>query len=249
MSQHTAIVTGGARGIGRAIVDRLHATGAHVVTCGRGPRPVDLVDDVEWVRADVSDPSRCARLVERAEESFGPVSLLVNNAGIQIERAVPETTDEDWDLLMGVNCRGTFNMCRAVLPQMILSGGVIINIGSVSGAVADPSMALYNASKAFVHGLTRSIAVDHGPQVRCNAISPGWIMTEMADDAFALAQDPEAARRDAVARHPSGRLGRPADVADAVVWLASDEAGFLTGQCITLDGGLTAASPLRAGLF
>ena len=129
-------------------------------------------------------------------------------------------------------------------------GGSIINIGSISGEHADPSMALYNASKAFVHGLTRSIAIDHGKQgIRCNAICPGWIMTEMVDAAFALAKDPVAAKEDALARHAVGRLGEPEDVAKAAVWLASDAATFMTGQTVTIDGGLVAASPLRPGLF
>src|SRR5262245_21863078 len=151
---------------------------------------------------------------------------------------------------MGANARGVFNTTRAFIPQMEAAGrGAIVNIGSISGAVADPAMALYNASKAFVHGLTRSIAVDHGPRVRCNAVQPGWIATEMVDDAFSLAQDSAAARKDAVARHSAGRLGLPTDVADAVAWLASDESAFVTGQCIRVDGGLTAASPLNPGLF
>jgi meso-butanediol dehydrogenase/(S,S)-butanediol dehydrogenase/diacetyl reductase len=131
-----------------------------------------------------------------------------------------------------------------------IGGGSIINIGSISGEHADPSMALYNASKAFVHGLTRSIAIDHGKQgIRCNAICPGWIMTEMVDAAFALAKDPVAAKVDALARHAVGRLGEPEDVARAAVWLASDAATFMTGQTVTIDGGLVAASPLRPGLF
>ena len=128
---------------------------------------------------------------------------------------------------------------------MDTAGGVIVNIGSISGIVSDPGMALYNASKAFIHSLTRSIAVDHGPHVRCNAVSPGWIMTAMADDAFALARQPAAAKADALARHPAGRFGQPEDVAAVVAWLASDEAAFVTGQCLVVDGGLTAASPLR----
>ena len=149
---------------------------------------------------------------------------------------------------MGVNARAVFMMCRACIP-ILSDGGSIINIGSISASTADPGLALYNASKAFVQGLTRSIAVDHGPSVRCNAISPGWIMTGMADAAFAVADDPEAAKRDALARHPAGRFGDPADIASLATWLASDESRFATGQCYTLDGGMTAASPLNPGLF
>jgi NAD(P)-dependent dehydrogenase (short-subunit alcohol dehydrogenase family) len=128
-------------------------------------------------------------------------------------------------------------------------GASIINIGSISGHVADPSMALYNASKAFVHGLTRSIAVDHGPGIRCNAICPGWIETGMLEAGFDLAGDPAAARSDALARHAMRPFGQPGDVAAMALWLASDEAGFATGQMFTVDGGLTAASPLNPGLF
>ena len=239
-----AIVTGGSRGIGRGIVKAFLEEGASVLTCGRSPAPEDLPADCAWKTADVSS----AEDMEHLAATAGPVDILVNNAGIQVERTVADSTDADWDLVVGVNCKGVFNACRAVLPRM-RSGGSIINIGSVSGQTADPGMALYNASKAFVHGLTRSIAVDHGPKVRCNAICPGWVETGMLYAGFDLASDPEAARRDALMRHATRRFGRPEDIAAIAVWLASDEAGFATGQLFTVDGGMTAASPINPGIY
>ncbi|MFJ4065907.1 SDR family NAD(P)-dependent oxidoreductase [Pseudomonas sp. NPDC089996] len=249
MDKTAVIVTGGSRGIGLAIVEKFVAQGRQVVTCGRGARPRHLDSAVEWVQADVSRPEDARCIVERAEQRFGRVGILVNNAGVQVEKTVLESTDDDWDMVMGINARGTFNLCRAVLPGMLECGGSIINLGSISGQAADPCMALYNASKAFVHGLTRSIAVDHGPQVRCNAVCPGWIMTAMAEDAFAMADDPAQAKADALARHPAGRFGQPEDIAETVAWLASDAARFITGQCFVVDGGLTSASPLQPRFF
>ena len=248
LQNKTALVTGGRQGIGRAIVDKFVIEGARVMTCGRGERPEDLPDEVLWQTTNIADRSEIDNLVDTVVAEFGELSVLVNNAGIQIEKTLVETTDQDYETLMGVNARGVFLSCRACIPIMP-SGGSIINIGSISASTADPGLALYNASKAFVQGLTRSIAVDHGPDVRCNAISPGWIMTGMADAAFAVAKDPAAAKTDALSRHPAGRFGEPADIANLAAWLASDEAGFATGQCYTLDGGLTAVSPLNPGLF
>jgi NAD(P)-dependent dehydrogenase (short-subunit alcohol dehydrogenase family) len=244
----TVLVTGGRQGIGRAVVDRFVAEGAQVITCGRGSRPDGLDERVHWQTADVADTAQVEALVDKALTTMGELSTLVNNAGVQIEKTVVDTTDADWDLLMGANAKGVFTACRACIPRMV-TGGSIINIGSIAASTADHGLALYNASKAFVQGLTRSIAVDHGPAIRCNAISPGWIMTDMAEAAFALATDPEAAQRDALARHPAGRFGKPEDIASLAVWLASDEAGFATGQCYTLDGGLTVGSPLNPNLF
>lgn len=248
LSGKTAIVTGGGRGIGRATVERLRAAGAHVATCGRGARPADLPEAVLWVQADVALGADAGRIIAATRAQFGPADILVNNAGVQVERTVADTTDEDWDRVIGANCRGTFNMCRAFIPQAPEGAG-IVNLGSISGEVADPSMAIYNASKGFVHALTRSIAIDHGPRIRCNAVRPGWIMTDMAEAGFALARDPERARLDALSRHAMRRFGRPEDVAEAILWLVSDASGFVTGQCFTIDGGLTSASPLQPGLF
>ena len=245
----TAIVTGGSRGIGRAIVDRLHQDGLNIVTCGRGDRPDGLPNEIIWVKADITKLEDAIAVCQQARDTFGSIDVLVNNAGTQVEKTIADSTDDDWQLVIDTNCKGVFNMCREALKDMVTSKGNIINIGSISGNVSDPSMALYNASKAFVHGLTRSIAIDHGPQVRCNAVCPGWIMTQMAEDGFALAKDPERAMSDALARHPVGRFGKPEDIANIISWLASDESSYVSGACMTVDGGMTSASPLNPGLF
>lgn len=245
----TAIVTGGSRGIGRAIVDRLHQDGLNIVTCGRGNRPDGLPNEIIWVKADITKLEDAIAVCQQARDTFGSIDVLVNNAGTQVEKTIADSTDDDWQLVIDTNCKGVFNMCREALKDMATSKGNIINIGSISGHVSDPSMALYNASKAFVHGLTRSIAIDHGPQVRCNAVCPGWIMTQMAEDGFALAKDPERAMSDALARHPVGRFGKPEDIANIISWLASDESSYVSGACMTVDGGMTSASPLNPGLF
>ena len=244
----TALITGGRQGIGRAIVDKMSLEGARVFTCGRGSRPDDLPQSIGWAQIDVAVKDDLALLVSTIKNELGTLDILVNNAGIQIEKNILDTSDGDYDQLMDINARAVFILCRDCIPLMS-TGGSIINIGSISASSADPGLAIYNASKAFVQGLTRSIAVDHGPSIRCNAISPGWILTGMADAAFAVADNPEQAKKDALARHPAGRLGRPSDIANLALWLASDEATFATGQCYTLDGGMTSASPLNPGLF
>ena len=248
-SDKVAIVTGGGRGIGNAIVGRLVAEGYQVVTCGRGAdRPKGLDPKVHYVQADVSNPVDATQLVTQAVQ-IGPLKALVNNAGVQVEQTVLDSTDDDWNAVIDTNCRGVFNMCRAALPVLMSNAGSIVNIGSMAGDVAETGMALYCASKGFVHSLTRALAVDHGPAIRCNTVSPGWILTELTDAAFEVSQNPEAAKADAISRHAAKRLGTPEDVAKTVAWLLSDDAAFITGQCLTVDGGLTIGSPVRPDLL
>ena len=248
LSGKTAIVTGASRGIGLAIARRFVAEGARVVVASRSAPPDDALGEAcRWEAADIADPAQVAALFDGVSARGGRVDVLVNNAGVQVEKTVAETSEEDWDWLMGINLKGLFLCSRAAIRQMQgQGGGVIVNLGSVSGQIAEYGMAAYCASKAGVHGLTRAIAVDHGPEgIRCNAICPGWIRTEMMDQAFALADDPAAAERRALARHPVGRMGRPEDIAAMAAWLASDEAGFVSGQFFTVDGALPAASPIK----
>jgi NAD(P)-dependent dehydrogenase (short-subunit alcohol dehydrogenase family) len=239
-----AIVTGASRGIGRAIVERLAAEGARVLAGARN-RPADLPRGVLWRDCDVARRDNIEALVATARSEFGGIDVLVNNAGILVAKTLVETSDEEWDRQFAVNVRAVFQACRAAIPVMIAGGGgAIVNLGSISGQVADFGMAGYNATKAAVHMITRSVAVDHGPQgIRCNAVCPGWIRTDMLQQSFALSADPKAAEAQAVLLHPVRRLGEPSDIAAMAAWLASDEAGFVSGQLFTVDGGLLARSP------
>ncbi|MDH3690256.1 MAG: glucose 1-dehydrogenase [Gammaproteobacteria bacterium] len=245
----TAIVTGGTRGIGRAIVERFVREGAHVVVAGRGELRLPFTtgaDRVDFQRADVSMSEDVVRLIQYASDRTKRLDILINNAGIEMEKTVEHTTEDEWDQLMGVNLKGVFLCSKYAIPHMRQQGGgVIINLASISALVADKGLAAYNASKAGVTGLTRSIAVDHGEDgIRCNAICPGWIETDMLKQTFSVAADPEAARRAAISRHPVGRLGCPEDIANMALWLSCDESEFVTGQCFTADGGLIAGSPV-----
>lgn len=240
----TTIVTGASSGIGEGVAARFVAEGATVFAAARSEV---AIDGVTWVPTDVTDPKAVDALIAAAVSGTGRLDAIVNNAGVQVEKPIEDTTDAEFEHVMGVNVRGVFNCCRASVRQMAgqAGGGSIINIGSVAGNAADHGMAIYNASKGAVHALTRAIATDNGRQgVRCNAISPGWIMTALADAAFDLADDPVAAREAAIAKHPVGRMGTPDDIAGLAVYLASPEAAFVSGSCFTIDGGLTAQSPI-----
>jgi meso-butanediol dehydrogenase/(S,S)-butanediol dehydrogenase/diacetyl reductase len=242
-----ALVTGGGRGIGRGIVDRFLEEGARVAVVQRHPLDDALEGDprVVHVAADLS-AAAVGTAVESVAERLGGLDILVNNAGIMFERSVAEISLDEWDLMTAVNLRAPLLLAQAAVPHMRRrGGGSIVNIGSIEGIAANPGHAAYCASKAGVHGMTRALAVDLGvDNIRCNAIAPGWIASDLSE-AYLQSQPEPAAARDALNRlHPVGRVGRPADVGDLAVYLASDRSGFLTGEVVVLDGGRTAKLPL-----
>ena len=243
-----AVVTGGGRGIGRGIVDRFLAEGARVAVLQRGAPDDALGADPRAVHVpvDLADVDALAPAVARAAAWLGGVDVLVNNAGIMAERTVAALRADEWDRMMAVNLRAPVFLAQAVAPHMrARGGGSIIMIGSIEGLGANPGHVAYCASKAGVHGMTRALAVDLGPDgIRCTAIAPGWITSELSETYLDTFPDPAAARGALDRLHPVGRVGRPTDVGDLAVFLAGDRSGFLTGEVVVLDGGRTAKLPL-----
>ena len=237
-----AVVTGASRGIGRAIALRFVAEGALVVTGSRTKLADGAAGEVTFVAADVSDPDQASRLIETAVERHGGLDVLVNNAAVEHEATVEETTPEDWDLVMAVNLKSVFLCSKYAIPHLRRrGGGSIVNISSIDGLWAEAGLAAYCASKGGVIALTRSIAIDFGKDgIRCTCICPSYVETEMLQQYYAAQPDPEGARAEASLMHPVGRISSPEEVSALAVWLASDESAFASGHPFLLDGGLLA---------
>jgi 3-oxoacyl-[acyl-carrier protein] reductase len=233
-----AVVTGGSRGIGAAISRELARAGAKVaVNCRSGTEAADRVAGEIGglvVQADVSDPAEAQALVERVEEELGDIDALVNNAGVTRDTLVARMSDDDWQAVIDTNLRGTFNTSRAISRRMMRRrSGAIVNLSSVVGIHGNPGQANYAASKAGIIGLTKALARELGSRgVRVNAIAPGYITTELTD----VLNDEQ--RGLILGNTPLGRLGEPEDVAGAVRFLCSDDAAFITGEVLLVDGGL-----------
>lgn len=235
-----AVVTGGSRGIGLAIARELAAGGAVVAVVGRnGERAGNAADSLPGsghagFACDVSNPSETGELVKRIESEMGPISILVNNAGITKDNILLRLKDEDWDEVIAVNLKGAFNMTRAAARGMMKRRtGVVLNVSSVVGLTGNPGQANYAASKAGLIGFTKSVARELASRsIRCNAIAPGYIETDMTG---ALDEQQTAALQE---RIPMGRFGTPEDVAGVARFLVGPAARYITGQVIPVDGGM-----------
>jgi NAD(P)-dependent dehydrogenase (short-subunit alcohol dehydrogenase family) len=242
------LVTGGTSGIGRETAILFAKAGAKVVVAGRreleGKETIDLIraagGDGLYVKADVSKASEVEALIQKTVEKFGRLDVAFNNAGIEgVWVPLIEQTEEDWDRTIDVNLKGVWLCLKYEILQMLKQGGggAIVNMASIGGLVGFSGAAAYSASKHGVMGLTRAAALENArSKIRINAVCPGAVETALADRVFGA----PSVHKYVVSIHPIGRFGRPAEIAEAVLWMCSDRASFMTGQSLVLDGGFLA---------
>ena len=246
LSNRVVLITGGNRGIGLAAARLFAEEGARVVLLGRdqakGESEAGSIPNAKFIQGDVTKAEDCRRAVEESTRMFGGLDILVNCAGIIYRnRTVEQTTEEEWDATFDVNVKGTFLMCKYVMPALRERKGCIVNLSSYVGLVGFRGASAYAASKAAIINLTRSMALDHAREgVRVNAVCPGSVDTEMIHAAWEKFGDMEEARRLWSEKHPVGRIAQPEEVARTILFLASDDASFITGTALAVDGGLTA---------
>ncbi|MEP7111269.1 MAG: SDR family oxidoreductase [Ferruginibacter sp.] len=236
----TVVVTGAAKGIGASCARLFYEANANVASIDiASGESIAAGDRSLYINCDVSSEIQVKEAFEKVHAYFGSLDILINNAGIQRYGTVTETSASDWDLVMNVNLKSLFLCSKYAIPFMLQKQkGVIINISSVQAYVSQPKVAAYTTAKTAILGLTRSIAVDYSPFIRCVAVCPGTIDTPMLRDSFALSPDPGEVMQECIDMHLSKRIGTPGEVAELVMYLTDDKASFITGQAIRIDGGL-----------
>jgi len=245
----TVLVTGAAAGIGAGIAERFSEAGYAVAAFDvDGPGAIRMAERLRAhtpaiaIQGDVAVEENARDAIAQAVRELGPLDVLVNNAGIEVSGSVSDLTPSAWDRQIAVNLRGAFLMSKYAIEQMRRRGGAIIHISSVHAFVSWQGCAAYDATKAGLLGLTRAMALDHGPdKIRVNAICPGYIDTPLMDKWLATVPDREETMRQVLSYHPLGRIGTPRDVAEAALFLASDAASFVSGAFLVVDGAMSVA--------
>lgn len=247
------VITGAGSGIGRACAVEFAKQGARVIIAdidyNAAQETAKLIEqngNAYAVNADVSDPSSVQELVRKTIEKYAAIHALVNNAAIQVNKTVENTSFEEWNRQLSVNLGGVFLCSKYFLPHLRETRGSIVNMSSVNGFFVEPECAGYCATKAGIIGLTKAMAIDHGNQnVRVNCICPGYIDAGLAEGYFQNQRDPIKARADAGKLHALQRIGLPEEVARVAVFLVSDDASFVTGSSFVVDGGFGSGLPPR----
>jgi NAD(P)-dependent dehydrogenase (short-subunit alcohol dehydrogenase family) len=249
LKDKVAIVTGASKGIGWGVATVFAQEKAKVVVVARNakagePTAKDIRDkggNAIFIPCDVSDEEQVKTMVDKTLSIYGQIDILVNNAGIGTYKSVLDTTSEEWDRCLGINLKGVFLCSKYIIPHMQAKGkGTIINVSSVHAHATVGGVAPYAASKGGITALTRNMAIDYGPTIRVNAIAPGWVLTPLIEDIFNSYDDPVQQRQSVEQRQVMKRIGTPEDIGYAAAFLASDEASFITGTQLFVDGGLTA---------
>ena len=249
LEDKTVVITGAASGIGRETAKRCADEGARVIVTDvdveGGEETVEIIDDIggeaEFAELDVTDSERFHDVVDTVAEEYG-IDVMVNNAGTgHPGGSLEELDDEVRDFVIDINIKGVWNGCSAALPHMKEQGsGAIVNVGSLASILGLPKQAAYSTTKAAVLNMTRTIAAEAGPYgVRANAVCPGFTETQMLDEYLEKQGDPDEAQKAMAEQYPLKRLGKPDEIADAILFLASDESSFVTGHGLVVDGGFS----------
>ncbi len=249
MKDKIAIVTGAAGGIGKGVAEVFSREGAKVVIVDWsediGSKTADEIrrdgGEAIFVKCDVSNEEQVKEVVQTTLDTYGKIDILVNNAGVGTYSSVVDTTSEAWDRCLAINLKSQFLFSKYVIPHMqTLGKGAIINMSSVHSRSTANGVAPYAASKGAITALTRNMAIDYGPTIRVNSIAPGWVWTPLIEHLFQQYDDPKAMIKTVEERQVMKRMGTPTDIGNAAAFLASDEAAFITGTQLYVDGGMTA---------
>lgn len=241
----TVVITGAGKGIGAACARTFREAGAYVALLDIAPEePGTHPEGWFYQTCDVSNEAQVKAAMDAIYQKTGRIDCLINNAGIQRYGTVTETTSADWDLVMNVNLKSMFLCAKYALPHILKNNkGVVVNVASAQAFLSQQNVASYTTAKSAILGLTRSIAIDYAPSVRCVAVCPGTIDTPMLRDAIALSPDPGKVMQECIDMHLVQRIGKPEEVAALIRFLCSDMASFITGQYYRIDGGLGITIP------